>query len=64
METHKKELWEKTLEIRLKKFISNNPKSSMREVIDKFVEKFPEYKKDPARIYPLAAQIFEKYSKN
>ena len=64
METHKQELWEKTLEIRLKKFISKNPKNSMREVIDKFVEKFPEYKKYPGRIYSLSAQIFEKYSKN
>jgi hypothetical protein len=64
METHKIELWEKTLEMRLKKFISNNPQKSMREIVDKFVEKFPEYKNDPGRIYSLAAQIFEKYSKN
>ncbi len=64
METHKKELWENTLEVRLKKFISINSKIPMREIIDKFIDKFPEYKKDPGRVYPLAAQIIEKYSKN
>ena len=64
METHNKELWEKTLELRLKKFISENNKYPMREIIDNFVEKFPEYKKDLGKVYPLAAQMFEKYSKN
>jgi hypothetical protein len=64
METHKKELWEKTLNLRLKKFISKNPKKPVRNIIDNFVEKFPEYRKDPGRIYPIAASIIEKYSKN
>lgn len=63
METHKKELWEKTLEIRLKKFITSNINLSIREIIDNFVEKFPEYKKDPGRVYPLAAKMIERYSK-
>lgn len=62
METHKKELWEKTLEIRLKKFITSNINLSIREIIDNFVEKFPEYKKDPGRVYPLAAKMIERYS--
>jgi hypothetical protein len=64
METHKKELWEKTLDIRLKKFISKNPKKSVREIIENFLEKFPEYKKDPGKIYPIAATLIERYSKN
>ena len=63
METHKKELWEKTLEIRLKKYIKDNINLSIREIIDNFVEKFPEYKKDPGRVYPLAAKMIEKYTK-
>jgi hypothetical protein len=64
METHKKELWEKTLELRLKKFISKNSEIPIREVIDNFIDKYPEYETDPARVYPLAAILIEKYSKN
>jgi len=63
METHRKELWEKTLEIRLKKFITSNINLAIREIIDNFLEKFPEYKKDPGRVYPLAAKMIERYSK-
>jgi hypothetical protein len=63
METHKLELWEATLEQRLKLFISKNSKISIREMIDKFIEKYPEYKKDPGKVYQLAAQMIEKYSK-
>jgi len=63
METHKKELWENTLELKLKKFISKNRELSIRELIDSFVEKYSEYKKDPDKIYPLAAKYIEKYSK-
>ena len=64
METHKKELWEKTLELRLKKYVLKNSNYSMKEIMDNFMEKFPEYNKDPGRVYPLAAQMIEKYSKN
>jgi hypothetical protein len=64
METHKKELWEKTLELRLKKFISKNSEIPIREVIDNFIDKYPEYETDPARVYPLAAILIEKYCKN
>jgi hypothetical protein len=64
METHKKEFWEKTLELRLKKYVLKNSNYSMKEIMDNFMEKFPEYKKDPGRVYPLAAQMIEKYSKN
>ena len=64
METHKKELWEKTLELRLKKYVLKNSNYSMKEIMDNFMEKFPEYRKDPGRVYPLAAQMIEKYSKN
>jgi hypothetical protein len=64
METHKKELWEKTLELRLKKYVIKNSNYSIRDIMDNFMEKFPEYRKDPGRVYPLAAQMIEKYSKN
>lgn len=64
METHKNELWEKTLEIRLKKYVLKNSNYSMREIFDNFVDKFPEYKKDPGRVYPLVAKMIEKYTKN
>jgi hypothetical protein len=63
METHKKELWEKTLELKLKKYISKNRELSIREIIDNFVEIYSEYKKDPDKIYPLAAKYIDNYSK-
>ena len=63
METHKKELWEKTLNLRLKKFVLKNSKLSIREIIDNFIEKYPEYKQDPDKIYPIAARIIDIYSK-
>ena len=42
METHKKELWEKTLELRLKKYVLKNSNYSMKEIMDNFMEKFPD----------------------
>ena len=64
METHKKEIWEKTLELKLKKFISKNSDTPIKQIIDNFIEKNPEYKSDPDKVYPLAAHFIEKYSKN
>ena len=63
METHKEELWEKTLDTRLKIFIKKRIHYNIREIIEKFVKKYPEYKKNPAKVYPLAAQMIEKYNK-
>jgi hypothetical protein len=60
METHKEELWEKTLNSRLRKLIHNNKDYTIKEIIDKFIEKYPEYKKYPGKVYPLAAQMIER----
>ena len=60
MQTHKIELWEKTLYIRLKKFIYKNEKKHVREIIENFVRKYPEYKNDPEKVYHVVVQILEK----
>ena len=57
METNKIELLEKTLELKLKKFIQKNSKKSIREIIDQFIATYPEYKKDPDKVYILTAQM-------
>ena len=57
METHKEEMWERILNARLKNFIKKNKSQNIRTLIEKFVEKYPEYKKGPGKVYPLAAQI-------
>jgi hypothetical protein len=61
METHKEEMWERTLDTRLKKYIKKNKKEKFRTLIENFIEKYPEYKKNPGKVYPLAAQMIEKY---
>ena len=63
METHKRELWEKTLYNRLEKFIYKKKKDNIKEIIREFIDKFPEYKKDPERVYRIAVQFMEKTKK-
>jgi hypothetical protein len=63
MDTHKAELWEKTLTTRMKKFIPKSENKTVKEIIGKFVEKYPEYRKDPEKVYHLAIQILEKSKK-
>ena len=60
METHEKELWEKNLETRLKRFIKANPSLSLQEIVMKFIEKFPEYRNEPQTVYQIAAPIISK----
>jgi len=61
METHKEEMWERILDTRLKKFIEKYKIQNIRILIENFIEKYPGYKKDPGKVYPLAAQMIEKY---
>ena len=60
MHTHKQELWEKTLRTRLKRFLVKTDKESLRDIIDAFLKKFPEYRKDPAKVYQLIVNYIEK----
>ena len=60
MQTHKQELWEKTLRTRIKRYIAKEKDVSLRKIIDGFITKFPEYKKDPEKVYQLAAIYIEK----
>jgi len=62
METHKRELWEKTLRTRLHRFIKKTGKKTIREIIDGFMGKYPEYRKDPERVYEIAAHIIEQHN--
>lgn len=57
METHKKEFWEKTLRKRLKRFIKHTDKKAIRDIIEEFMKKFPEYRKDPERVYEITVHI-------
>ncbi len=59
METHKHELWEKTLKTRLNRFVKKSEKKTIRDIIDGFMKQFPEYKKNPERVYEMAARIIE-----
>ena len=63
MATHKEEMWERTLDTRLKLFIEKNDSRNIRVLIKNFVDKYPEYKDNPGKVYPLAAQMIEKYKK-
>lgn len=60
METHKRELWEKTLRTRLNRFVQKTNKKTIREIIDAFMKQFPEYKKNPERVYEMTACIIDK----
>lgn len=57
METHTKELWEKTLRDRLKRYSSKNDYQNVKDLVSDFIDKYPEYKKDPDRVYPIAARF-------
>jgi len=59
METHKNELWEKTLRTRLKRFLKQTDKETIRDILDEFMERFPEYRKNPERVYEIAAYLIE-----
>lgn len=60
METHKQELWEKTLRTRLKIHLKKSKKKSLRDIIDAFLKRYPEYQKDPEKVYQLTAMYIEK----
>ncbi|MEF8848361.1 MAG: hypothetical protein V5A68_04430 [Candidatus Thermoplasmatota archaeon] len=60
MKTHTEELWEGTLKERLKLFINDNPHDNLQDILNKFTDKYPEYQKNPGKIYPIAAQYLKK----
>ena len=62
MQTHKQELWEKTLRIRLTRYLKKTKKESMRDIINDFLRKFPEYRKDPEKVYQIIASYLKKIS--
>jgi hypothetical protein len=60
MQTHKQELWEKTLRTRLHIFLEKTNKTAMRDIIESFLEKYPEYRKDPEKVYQFTAIHIDK----
>lgn len=60
METHNEELWEKTLKTRMKRFIKKQPVDNVRSLLERFMNHYPEYKKDPGKVYHLAANMMTK----
>jgi hypothetical protein len=64
METHETELWEKTLQLRLQRFVTSNPSLSIQELVGKFIKRFPEYRHEPQTVYQVAAPIISEIVKN
>jgi len=60
MQTHKQELWEKTLKTRLNLFLEKTNENTLRNIIEEFLTKYPDYRKDPDKIYQLMALYLEK----
>jgi hypothetical protein len=60
METHKKELWEKTLRTRLHRFLKQTNKTTIRDIIEEFMKRYPEYRKNPERVYEIAVHQISK----
>lgn len=60
METHTRELWEKTLYNRLKRFVKNNDFSNVKDLVSEFIDKYPEYENDPDKVYPVAVRFMVK----
>lgn len=57
LETHKEEEIEKELAEKLRKFITKKKIKIVDEVVIKFIEKYPKYKKYMGEIYIISAQI-------
>jgi hypothetical protein len=64
METHRKELWEKTLKTRLRLFLEKSEEKALREIIEQFIIKYPEYRKDPEKVYQLTALYINRQSRS
>jgi hypothetical protein len=64
METHKRELWEKTLKTRLKLFLEKTDERALRNIIERFLTKYPEYRKDPEKVYQLTALYIDRWQRS
>ena len=64
MDTHKKELWEKTLRTRLKRYLKKSKEATIREMVETFLKKYPEYRNDPGKVSQLTAIHITKREKN
>jgi hypothetical protein len=59
METHREELWEKTLKTRMKRFVTKNKIKTVKDLMDHFIDRYPEYNKNPGKVYRVAAYLLD-----
>jgi metal-responsive CopG/Arc/MetJ family transcriptional regulator len=63
LETHKEEEIEKELTLKIRKFISKNKITTVDDIVDSFIKKFPKYRKFRGEIYIISAHILTDKSK-
>ena len=57
METHKEEEIEEDIEEKLRNFIDKRKKENVDDIVEKFVEKYPKYKKNRSEVYETTCHI-------
>lgn len=62
--THKEEIFEKEITAKLSAFIKKSKEKNVDNILEKFIRKYPNYKKYRATVYKKACLILEKRIKN
>jgi len=57
METHEEEEIEEDIEEKLKQFIDKRKKENVDTIVEKFVQKYPKYKRNRSEVYEIACHI-------
>jgi hypothetical protein len=57
METHKEEKIEEDIEEKLRKFVDKRKKENVDDIVEKFVKKYPKYKRNRSEVYEITCQI-------
>ncbi len=61
--THKEEIFEKEITAKLSAFIKKSKEKNVDNILEKFIRKYPNYKKYRATVYKKACLILEKKNK-
>lgn len=61
--THKEEIFEKELTAKLSAFIKKSKEKNVDNILEKFIRKYPDYKKYRETVYKKACLILEKMNK-
>jgi len=62
METHKEEEIEEEIEQKLRKFIDKRKKQNVDVIVEKFVKKYPKYKKNRSEVYEITCYIKDNWN--